>query len=216
MDLINLALQVSQQNVQVGQMIEVQVMANADVPTRYLVADIVFGWDPTKLMFVDSSHDGSHPYLWAAVSGVVPTEQDYTGCSEANPPADGDGMYYGYGVLGAQWYISDPVQITKLKFVVLDNFTTTEVRLIPSVTHLTLARTIVYGSNVPGSNTTGTLTDVVIHGSKRGDVTGDGYVNAADLVAMLQGWNGDNMVLDLNDDGVIGSTDMAILLDNWG
>ena len=219
MDLISLMMVANQTPANVGQVVQVQLVAYADVPVRYFVSDIVFGWDPTKLRFIGVNHEGSHPSLWAAVSGVVPAEQDYTGCSEANPPADGDGMYYGYGVLGDYWYIQQPVQIVNFEFEVIDNFGSTEVSLVPAVQHAYLAETIVYGGNVAGSRVTGALTNATITGVRSADFNADGMVNGADMAMILQDWNATNFKdnpYDLNNNGVVDGGDLAILLDNWG
>ena len=46
-----------------------------------------------------------------------------------------------------------------------------------------------------------------------GDINGDGSVNSTDLAILLAGWGGDDV--DFNDDGVTNSADLAILLAAW-
>ena len=59
--------------------------------------------------------------------------------------------------------------------------------------------------NVPPSGTT-----------VRGDINGDGIVNAADLAMLLAEWGSSNGSADLNGDGVVNAADLAIMLANWG
>jgi hypothetical protein len=49
----------------------------------------------------------------------------------------------------------------------------------------------------------------------RGDIDGDGSIGATDLAILLSSWNG-NGFADLNVDGIIDSIDLAILLSAWG
>lgn len=51
------------------------------------------------------------------------------------------------------------------------------------------------------------------------DVTGDGFVNAADLSVVLAFWGSTNPTLpsvDINRDGLVGGQDLALLLSAWG
>jgi len=48
-----------------------------------------------------------------------------------------------------------------------------------------------------------------------GDLTGDGFVDGADLAALLINWGTDNPAADLNADGVVNGADLATLLTNW-
>jgi hypothetical protein len=103
----------------VGETFVVELMMNAATTNqRYLVADIVFGWNPKHLELVGVNHEGSHPMIWDAVSGL-PTGQggDYVGVNEVMPPADGNGLYYGYGELGQQLIVTtQPVKIVNFIF----------------------------------------------------------------------------------------------------
>jgi hypothetical protein len=50
-----------------------------------------------------------------------------------------------------------------------------------------------------------------------GDIDHDGFVGAADLVAILTAWGGSSpAAADLNADGIINGTDMSLLLAHWG
>lgn len=50
-----------------------------------------------------------------------------------------------------------------------------------------------------------------------GDLNGDGTVNASDLALLLGAWGSNpGHVADLNGDGVVNASDLALLLGNWG
>jgi hypothetical protein len=46
-----------------------------------------------------------------------------------------------------------------------------------------------------------------------GDLNGDGSVNSSDLAVLLNGWG--TAAGDLNGDGTTDAADMAVLLGNW-
>jgi hypothetical protein len=48
-----------------------------------------------------------------------------------------------------------------------------------------------------------------------GDLDGDGSVGASDIAILLNGW-GSAGAADLNGDGVVNGADLATLLSNWG
>lgn len=215
--------------VSVGETFEVALMMSAaTTPQRYLVADIIFGWDETKLKFIDVNHTGSHPMIWVPPSGMpCPTPYttcagiggDYTGINESIPPADGDGLYYGYGALGQVFIVTAPVQIVRFEFEVIAPFTTTEVQILPQVVTSFVNKTVIYGSYVAGLPVTGTLTNAVIEGvSLTGDINGDGAVGPADLSQLIANWGAVGAAknpCDINGDGVVNGGDLAILFGNW-
>lgn len=49
----------------------------------------------------------------------------------------------------------------------------------------------------------------------QGDVNGDGMVNASDLALLLGAWGASGGSADLNGDGIVGAADLAILLGAW-
>lgn len=49
-----------------------------------------------------------------------------------------------------------------------------------------------------------------------GDLNDDGWVDAADLGAMLGAWGTHDAAIDLNVDGVVDAADLAVLLGGWG
>jgi hypothetical protein len=235
---INLSMvSLADQPVQVGDTFGVQIRMNADTTDqRYSVADIIFGWDNTKLEFLGVDHTGSHPYIWLAISGLPCVEdengnaiddplcnglRDFYGINEAMPPADGNALYFGYGELGQTFIVTNAeVNIVRLRFRVIDSFAQTEVFFIPEMTANSTAKTRVYGSYIPGLDVLGTTTNAVIVGAQTlaGDFDGNGVVDSADMAMLLSNWGavsfGENPY-DLDGDGVVGASDLTILFNNW-
>jgi hypothetical protein len=217
---LNLILVAPETQVSVNDEIEVQLMVAAEsAPQRYLVADIIIGWNPAELQLLGVSHEGSHPLLWPTISGFPITSQDYTGINETIPPADGNALYYGYGELGQVWIVTEPVQICKFKFKVLKAFTESPVTLLPELEATYPADTVIYGSFIGGWRVTGTLYSTTVTGRAiLGDFDGNGRVEPADMAQLLANWGqisyGTNP-LDLDGNGQVGAGDLSILISNW-
>jgi hypothetical protein len=234
---INLEVVAPETAVAVGETFEVPIMmVAATEPQRYLVSDIIFGWDQTKLQFTGLNHVGSHPLIWVPPSGM-PCPAGYVNCqgiggdytliNEAIPPADGNGLYYGYGALGYVFMVNlEPVQIVRLQFKVLQPFVETQIRILPQFTTTVnnqplVNKTVVYGSNIPGLSVLGTITDAVITGVPQnivGDIDGNGSVGSEDMAILLAAWGTQSFnsnPADLNGDGTVNSQDLAILITNW-
>lgn len=226
---LNLILEQPETNIQVGDEFEIPLMvAAATEPQRYVVADIVFAWNPEHLQFLGISHEGSHPLIWRDFSGLPYCQPgqtsgcgDYYGLNELPIPQDGNGLYFGYNILGSMFIVSDPVQIVRFRFKALTPVSATEVQLLPEYTVNYTAKTIVYGGNIPGLGVTGTLTNAtvtVVPVTLAGDFNGDGIVGPADLSMMMANWGAsfatDNPY-DLSGDGIVNGADLAILFGNW-
>jgi len=224
---LNLVMEQPEVNIQVGETFEVPLMVSAaTTPQRYVVADIVFGWNPEHLEFLGISHDGSHPLIWRNFSGLpyCPPGQtsgcgDFYGINELPIPLDGNGLYYGYNILGSNFVVDQPVQIVKFLFKAVSPASATEVQILPNHTAYYTASTVIYGSSVPGLIVTGTTTNAVITiVPLSGDFDGNGFVNSEDMSSLLANWGATSFKenpYDLDGDGIIGSGDLAILLDNW-
>ena len=198
--------------------INVDVMLVAqETQQRITSVDLVFGWDNTKLEFIGIDNTGAMDSLMSFVpeSG---SNWDFYGINEATPPADGNGLYYWLAPLdGIPYYISNPVKITTLQFKVLPDFSGTLVDVIPEMTVNATARTIIYGSNIPGLVVTGMTTGFVVDGIP-GDINYSGRVDSGDMAMLLGNWgvvSFTNNPCDLNEDGIVDSIDLGILLSNW-
>lgn len=182
--------------------VDIALMAQGENGSQRIIAsDVVFSWDTSKLRFVGIDNTGGLP----AILSTIPSgpEGDYTGINETVPPADGTGMYWWLGQLGAQIYVSDPVRLTTFKFEVVSPFATTTVDLVPELVVDYVGRTIVYGSNVGGTPVTGVISGCTITNCPC-DLSDDGYVDSQDLGMALADWNeGTNTLL-------------AEILGSWG
>lgn len=211
MDLINIAFILATQTE--PDMVSVDVVVSATKNQQRLVAtDLVFGWDPEVLEFVGIDNTNG---LAAQMSFLPPPPQwDFYGINEQIPPADGTGLYYWLSPLnGIPVYVTtEGSTLTTLKFKVLQCSNTT-VDIIPEYTVFHTASTVVYGSDTPGMNVTGTMSGLQLN-QKVGDLNCDGIVGPIDMGIMLSSWG--DVITDLDDNGVVNSGDMAILLNNWG
>ena len=226
---LNLVLAQPETNIRVGETFEIPLMvAAATEPQRYVVADIVFAWNPEHLQFLGISHEGSHPLIWTSFSGLPYCQPgqstgcgDYYGLNELPIPQDGNGLYFGYNILGSMFIVSDPVQIVRFKFKALAPVSATEVQLLPEYTVNHTAETIVYGGNIPGLGVTGTLTNAlvtIVPTNLVGDIDGDGSVGSTDMAILLAAWGQQSFTLnpaDINGDGTVNSIDLSMLIANW-
>jgi len=227
---IDLALVPSVEQVELDQTFEVSLLMSAQTtPQRFIVCDIIFGWDPSVVEFLGITHEGSHPLIMLPTSGLPCPEgmvgcsgfPDFYGINEAMPPADGTGLYFGYGKLGQVLMVEDePVQIVKFIFKVVAPFDETAITLIPSLTIDYPEDTVVYGGYIGGNVVTGTLTNAVVRSSLPlvGDFDGSGSVDSGDLGMLLANWgvvSFDVNPYDLSGNGVVDGADLVILISNW-
>lgn len=228
---LNLILAHSQEEngIRVGDTFEIPLMVMAqDEPQRYVVADVVFAWNPEHLQFLGISHVGSHPLIWTSFSGLPYCQPgqttgcgDYYGLNELPIPQDGNGLYFGYNILGSVFIVSDPVQVVRFKFKALAPVSETEVQLLPQYTVYHTAKTIVYGGNIPGLGVTGSLTNALVTVAPAllvGDIDGNGTVGSEDMAILLASWGQQSFTLnpaDINGDGTVDSIDLSMLIANW-
>jgi hypothetical protein len=185
----------------VGSTVRVDIRLVSTPAERIQAADIVFGWDTSKLRLVGV--DAASATLPNLMTGLPPASQDYTGTNEADPPADGTAILWWLSPLNGIPTMCDDDIAATIVFEALAPFASTEVALIPTITVAYQARTIVYGSNVPGSNVTGALTPATVIGCPC-DLDGDNQVGAFDLALELADWRS-------------GSADrLAAILSDWG
>lgn len=214
--------------VSVGESFIVRLEATAaTVEQRFIVTDVIFGWDTSVLEFVGVSHENSHPLIMSNISGLpyCPPGQttgcgDFYGLNEVIPPVDGNGLYYGYNQLGSVLIVgSEPITISDFEFKVIAPFTSTEITIIPEMTVNYPKRTVLYGSYIPGNNVLGQTTNATIEGAAlAGDFDGDGMVGPTDLSMLMANWGSVGFKqnpYDLDGDGTVSGSDLAILFSNW-
>jgi len=217
---INLALVGPTAPVAVNQVIDVKLRATQEpianlVGTSFVAIDCILQWNPKHLQLVGLTTTGSVPLL----SSYFPTPAaDYTGINEANPPADGSALYYALAPLGNPVQVPvTGVQVVTFRFRVRTAFATTSVNIVPTMTVLNPADTVVYDGTVPGLDVTGTLTPASVSQTPPcpADLDHDNVVSSSDIAILLNQW-GLPGAADLNGSGAVDASDLATLLSSWG
>ena len=134
-----------------GQIFDVKLRAAPQDPTlaaSFVAIDCIVGWNPADVKFLSISTTGSTPLS----SSYLPTPaNDYTGVNEANPPADGNLLYYALTSLGNPRAVpAAGVQVVTFRFESVGLFTSTSISVIDNLTATYLTETIVYDGVVPG------------------------------------------------------------------
>ena len=134
-----------------GQIFDVKLRAAPQDPTlaaSFVAIDCIVGWNPADVKFLSISTTGSTPLS----SSYLPSPaNDYTGVNEANPPADGNLLYYALTSLGNPRAVpAAGVQVVTFRFESVGLFTSTSISVIDNLTATYLTETIVYDGVVPG------------------------------------------------------------------
>ena len=134
-----------------GQIFDVKLRAARQDPTlaaSFVAIDCIVGWNPADVKFLSISTTGSTPLS----SSYLPTPaNDYTGVNEANPPADGNLLYYALTSLGNPRAVpAAGVQVVTFRFESVGLFTSTSISVIDNLTATYPTETIVYDGVVPG------------------------------------------------------------------
>ncbi|MEI7876299.1 MAG: dockerin type I domain-containing protein [Planctomycetota bacterium] len=217
---INLSLVGPTTPVVVNQIIDVKLRATQQqittlIGTSFVAIDCILQWNPKQLQLQGLVNTGSVPLL----SSYFPTvANDYTGINEAIPPADGNALYYALAPLGNPVQVPlTGVQVVTFRFKVRAAFAKSTVSIAPTLTVRTVADTIVYDGTVPGLDVTGTLSSASIVQATPcpSDLDGNGTVTSSDLALLLNGW-GSPGTADINGSGLVDAADLSILLSSWG
>ena len=134
-----------------GQIFDVKLRAARQDPTlaaSFVAIDCIVGWNPADVKFLSISTTGSVPLS----SSYLPSPAvDYTGINEANPPADGNLLYYALTQLGNPRAVpAAGVQVVTFRFQSVGLFTSTSISVIDNLTATYPTETIVYDGVVPG------------------------------------------------------------------
>jgi len=195
---------------------------------RYVVADIAFTWNPSHLRLTGIDFTNNNPNVWDGASGFPEANNepdniccDLYGTNEVIPPQDGTGLLFIYGFLGSNFIVTQPETLINLNFDVVGLFDSTEVTTVHQVQGLTgIQLTEVYGSNIPGLKVNGNHYAATILGTLRlGDLNNNGLVGSEDLSILLSNWGQvlfGNNPADLNGNGIVDAPDLSILVSNWG
>lgn len=197
-------------------------------PQRFIVADIAFTWNSNHLKLLGIDLTNNNTNIWDSWSGFPEGNNtggnvccDLYGTNEVIPPQDGTGLIYIYGQLGGNFVIFQPETMFNLNFEVVGSFASTQVTTVSQLQSPGgIQETVVYGSSIPGLKVTGNHYAATITGAARlGDFNNDNIVNSADMAVMLSSWGQisyGNNPCDLNNNGVVDAPDLAILVGNWG
>jgi hypothetical protein len=217
---VNLSLVGPTTPVTVNQTIDIKLRATQEqianlVGTSFVAIDCILQWNPKQLQLVGLTTAGSVPLL----SSYFPTPaNDYTGINESSPPADGTALYYALAPLGQSVQVPlTGVQVVTFRFRVRTAFSSSTVSILPALTVLNPADTVVYDGTVPGLDVTGTLAGVTVTQAPAcpADLDRNSVVNSADLAILLNSW-GFSGPADINGSGAVDASDLAIMLGAWG
>jgi len=217
---INLSLVGPSAPVAVKQTIDVKLRATGEpnsslIGESFVAMDCILRWNPADLRLIGLSSAGSVPLFGSYFPSPA---NDYTGINESSPPLDGDALYYALAPLGNPVQVSTSgVQVTTFRFRVLRPFASTRVELVPTLTRIATADTVVYDGTVPGLDVTGTLTNAVVVQVVPcpADLDGNGSVDASDLALLLGQW-GTMGSADIDGSGIVDAGDLAQVLSSWG
>jgi len=182
----------------------------------FMALDLIFGWDPKHVELMGLSQAGAVTLMASYFPSVA---ADYTGINEANPPKDGDCLYYALAPIGTSVPVTEAgVLVTTFKFKVVGEFVDTFVDVIPQLTVDFTANTVVYDGVVPALPVTGAFTSAVIHQLPPcpADLDGNGQVDGGDLGMLLGVWGTGTGPADFNGDGRVDGSDLGTLLGAWG
>jgi MYXO-CTERM domain-containing protein len=121
------------QTVIVGQPLGIGLYAVSDSSQSqwFSAAQVIIGWDPAYLLLTGNDDTGGVDWLG---SGFIPG--DSFGINEANPPADGDGMWTGMVTFGEERPASPAgTLLTTITFNALALTSETLVTILPSASH---------------------------------------------------------------------------------
>ena len=217
---INLSLTGPTTPVAVNQTIDIKLRATQEqiaslVGTSFVAIDCILQWNPKQLQLVGLTTAGSVSLL----SSYFPTPAaDYTGINEIVPPADGNALYYALAPLGNPVQVPlTGVQVVTFRFRVRTAFTTSTINILPNYTVLSPADTIVYDGTVPGLDVTGTIAGVTVSQVQPCpvDLDHNGAVGSSDLAILLNQW-GIAGSADINGSGVVDAADLGAMLAAWG
>jgi hypothetical protein len=162
------------------------VSDDPNAPQNLSAMDVIIAWDPAYLQLLGNVDPGTP--TWFVSTFIIP---DPYGLNEANPPQDGDGIYTALAPLGtAVDATPEGTLITTFEFVALAEVSGTLVELLDSAGN-PLGHTRVFSGDEPNLIVTGTLSgssvDIVLI-TCPGDLDHDGEVTLSDLALLLSNY----------------------------
>lgn len=154
---INIDLRPSTSIAAVDTKVNIGIYLTSDSKTSQLAmaADVVFGWDKSKLQFLGIDNSGTPP----VTSSSLPLVK----LNESNPPQDGDGFYMLLGQLGSPLACPpEGVLVTTLQFRVT-SVGPASVTVLTSANDGQVRYSRVLDGTVPNLNKTGTLGTAMVN-----------------------------------------------------
>lgn len=184
---VNLEWRPASQTIQKGQTVDIGLYAVGDEPTDTLAAmDVIFAWESGFFQLQELDNTGAVPLMVSE----FPTLLDYN-LNEVIPPQDGDGLYRAKVHLGTSMVPStDGILLTTFRFLAGAANSGATLTILP--TGGDNGVTVVFGSDVPGDDVTGTLgsATVEILDGMVGDLDNDGDVDLDDYSGFADCLNG--------------------------
>jgi hypothetical protein len=196
--------------------VEIGLYAVSDDDTDQTLAaiDAIIEWQTEFLRLLGNDDDGG-PQL---VASSFPFPDPY-GINEADPPADGDGIYTAWAPFGNPVAATpEGTLITTFVFEPLVTTPATPVDFLVSAGS-PVGYTIVFHGTKPNTDVTGTLSGctVEIRPCCPADFNYDCDVNVVDFLILLAAWGTDpGGPPDINGNGDVDVLDFLLLLAAWG
>jgi hypothetical protein len=231
-DLIGIHLRPAVSNVQVGDVVDVRIMAVREPQggssfigfgEAFRALDLFFSWNPEDLRLLGVNTAGIAAGISSA--GFLSPAADYTGTNEATPPADGNGYFFALCLMQPTYPTTAGSLVSTLRFQVLREFASTQVSHIVSVPSTQgIMYTQVLDAALPGYVSTGSLVPAVLTQGATSDpcpadLNGDGSVESFDLSFLLAAWGTvDSPANLIRNEGspTVDAADLTSLLAAWG
>lgn len=136
----------------------VDVVLVSEEPVRIVVADFAFEWDARELILLDCHDDrATVPNL---IAGFPPPQWDFYGANESLPPQDGNGWATWLSPLNGIPVIMEKAVLFSFVFQVQGDKGL--LSIVPEIEESYPLRTVIYGTDIPGLQITGSLDHCVI------------------------------------------------------
>jgi len=213
---INLEYRSVDDTVEVGETARIGLYAvwDGEEHDSFSAMEVIFGWDPQYLHLLGIDGTGGVDLFVSEFPYPHPS-----GLNESDPPQDGDGLYMAWAQLGTPVQTTpEGVLVTTFLFEALELTPSTAVDILEEWGSDPIYYTFVIDGQIPGLDITGLLigTSIEIVPPCPGDINDDGVVNTVDLLMLLGDWGDPNSPADIDGDGDVDTADLLILLGAWG
>jgi hypothetical protein len=209
---VNLEFRVDDNIVDPGDTVPVHIYIVGDPgPPAETVGAIeaIFTWDTVHLL-LDGVDPANPANLIFAGFPAVGTG----GLNEANPPADGDGIFVGLGPLGTPTPAAEAGTLfATLHFTAVFSTPNTDISFLASA-GTPLRETVVFDGTTPNTVVTGTLsgTSLIIRCGPFDAAVPFGQLDLADVAVFTTGFLATDPVADLNEDNIFDLADIDIFI----